>query len=76
MAKLTITVDERVVKRAKKYAKQYGVSVSSLVANYLDTITRPHPEVEPTPILKELRGILRGAKEEDYHKYLEEKYLK
>lgn len=79
MAKLTLSIDDRIVKRAKKYAKQYDVSVSSLVANYLDSLTRPpRVQTDDPPILKEMRGLLQGSKatENDYYKYLEEKYLK
>ena len=76
MARLTLSVDERVVRRAKRYAKQHSVSVSSLVGEYLDSITRREPLEPETSVLKELRALLRGASAEDYHRHLEDKYLK
>jgi hypothetical protein len=38
MSKLTLSVDERVVLRAKRYAKRRGVSVSAIVEAYLASI--------------------------------------
>ncbi|GEM_PF-1491281 len=35
--KLTLTVEERIIEKAKAYAKQTGRSLSELVENYLDT---------------------------------------
>ena len=41
MAKLTLSVDERVASRAKRYAKQQGVSVSQMVEAYLEAVAKP-----------------------------------
>jgi len=38
--KLTLTINQETKKRAKKFAKQNGVSISSLVEDYLDRISR------------------------------------
>ena len=38
MSKLTLSVDDRVVSRAKLYARQSGVSVSEMVEVFLDAI--------------------------------------
>ncbi len=78
MSKLTLSVDEKVVTRAKRYAEQKGTSVSRLVETYLDALARP-PAVqdgELPPSLRRLRGILRGVKfdREEYIDYLERKY--
>ena len=76
MAKLTLSVDDRVVSRAKKYAKRRGVSVSKMVEDYLAAVTDPPPAaVGDTPILQSLRGILKGADVGEYRKHLETKYL-
>ena len=77
MAKLTLNIDDKVVARSKRYAKLSGVSVSKLVEDYLEVLSRAKPRMhnEDTPVLKALRGVLRGAKVEDYHRYIEEKYL-
>jgi hypothetical protein len=79
MAKLTLSIDEKVTERAKRYAKQNGTSVSSMVETYLDLTTKPQrktDEEEDPPILKKLRGILKKkTSREDYRKYLVKKYL-
>ena len=41
MAKLTLSVDAEVVSRAKRYAKQYGVSLSEMVEMYLQQVAEP-----------------------------------
>jgi hypothetical protein len=38
MAKLTLSVDSRVVSLAKQYAKRRGVSVSNMVEAYLAAV--------------------------------------
>lgn len=77
MSKLTLSVDPKVAARAKKYAKQHGVSVSSMVELYLDRVVRAERgQEEDPPILRAVRGILKkNTSREDYRKYLEAKYL-
>lgn len=38
-SKLTLTVEEGVIKKAKAYARQTGRSLSELVESYLNTLT-------------------------------------
>jgi hypothetical protein len=75
MAKLTLSVDERVIARAKHYARKRGTSVSGLVEQLLDLTASglDHREVTP-PVLSRLRGSLKGIDVRDYHRYLERKY--
>ena len=57
MSKLTLSVDERVVKQAKRYAARHGVSVSQLVERFLGILTRPpRASLESPPALKMLDG--------------------
>ncbi len=74
MSKLTLSVDEQVVQRAKQYAKERGTSVSELVERYLDEISRPLKGFEDPPVLREIRGILRSGDREDYRQHLIEKH--
>ena len=74
MAKLTLSVTPDVVLRAKRYAKQRGVSVSSLVEGYLDAIAQPHQDAASPPILRSLRGSLKGGDSRAYRRYIERKY--
>lgn len=78
MSKLTLSVDEDVVARAKRYAAGRGTSVSRLVERYLSLVSRPasKEEDEPPPILARLRAELKGVSVDraDYYRYLERKY--
>ncbi|HEV8238044.1 MAG TPA: DUF6364 family protein [Thermoanaerobaculia bacterium] len=74
MAKLTLSVDDDVIARAKRYAEARGTSVSAIVERMLDRISQPLDDVELTPMVARLRGIAKGADPEDYYRYLERKY--
>jgi len=80
MAKLTLTVDESVIAKAKEHAAARGTSVSALVEQFLDLIINPPRPTSATPVMDDFIGSLAGAYPdaesaiEDYHRYLEEKY--
>jgi hypothetical protein len=75
MAKLTLSVDERVIQRAKHYARARGTSVSGLVEQMLDLAVSGSNNKELTPpILSRLRGSLKRVDRRDYQRYLERKY--
>lgn len=74
MAKLTLSVDEDVVRRAKRYAAGKGTSVSDLVERYLDALATPLPDDEMTPLLRLLRGAGRGVDAEAHRKHVSRKY--
>lgn len=42
--KLTLTVEKSIIERAKLYAKSTGRSLSELIENYLETITKDSKE--------------------------------
>ena len=74
MPKLTLSVDEKIVRRAKRYAAAQGTSVSKLVERYLDLLARPLDMSEAPPVLRMLRGAARGGSADAYHKHLARKY--
>ena len=76
MAKLTLSVDEKVVKVAKRYAAQRGTSVSRLVEEYLAVLSRGVDATDKTPALARVQGVLKGSRldERDYRRHLREKY--
>jgi hypothetical protein len=75
MGKLTLSVDERVVERAKRYARARGTSVSGLVEQLLDMAVSGSSEAGlAPPVLSRLRGSLRRVDEKDYARYIERKY--
>jgi len=77
--KLTLSLDKDIIERAKIYAKEHNVSLSSLVENLLLKITSEYKERNDRKgsIVKELSGIvnLEGVDyKADHVKYLAEKY--
>lgn len=77
--KLTLRMDDSLIKRAKKRAKQKGTSVSKMVADYfalIETDSTSSDQKLP-PITASMAGILKNTEiqEEDYKKHLENKYL-
>jgi hypothetical protein len=75
MSKLTLSVDQDVVARAKRHAKRHGISVSQMVETYLAAVAGPPASAAPdTPVLRAVRGSLKKADPEDYKKFLTAKY--
>lgn len=74
MSKLTLSVDKSVVARAKRYAKQRGVSVSAMVETYLAIVAEPSKTDDLPPILRSVRGILKKADLGEYKEHLARKY--
>lgn len=76
--KLTLRMDEKLIERAKDHAKMSGKSLSRMVEDYFALLgADKQEEDELTPVVRSLRGALKGgdATEQDYYKYIEEKYL-
>ena len=75
MQKLTLSVDARIIARAKRYARARGTSVSRLVEAYLDVVQAPPAEARTTtPVLARLRGSLKRGSVQDYRQHLERKH--
>ncbi len=76
--KLTLTVEKSVIERAKSYAKGTGRSLSELIENYLDTVTRDENK-ELSSKLRKIVGAVKLPKDFDEEKeqrsYLENKHL-
>lgn len=77
--KLTLRLEEDLIKSAKNHASIIGKSVSQMVADYfylLDKKSSREP-VQVTPIVKNLKGSLKNSDidETDYRSYLKEKFL-
>jgi hypothetical protein len=77
--KLTLRLDDWLVRKAKRFSKKTGKSVSKIVADYFEKLDAPSiEEMEGiTPKVASLKGILKatGAQKEEYRRYLEEKHL-
>ena len=74
MPKLTLSVDEKIVRGAKRYAAARGTSVSRLVERYLDLLAKPPRTDDETPVLRMLRGAARGASADAHRRHLSQKY--
>jgi len=74
MSKLTLSVDDQVIRRAKRYAEKRGTSVSELVERFLDLLGRPPKDVEAPPVLTLLRGAAKGVDAEDHQRHRLQKY--
>jgi hypothetical protein len=77
-AKLTLRLDEDLITQAKRYARDTGKSLSQIVADYFRLLSAEAQRKDSLPpVVQSLKGCLRDASvdEEDYRRYLEEKYL-
>lgn len=77
--KLTLTIEQSVIEKAKSYAKEKGHSLSEIIENYLKAITTEQKLIkEISPITKSLRGSFKAPIDFDYKnelsKALSEKY--
>jgi hypothetical protein len=72
--KLTLSLDPAVITRAKRYAKQRGVSVSAMVETYLAAVVQPVDVAKAPQVRRRLQGILKGVDPADYRRHLERKY--
>ena len=76
--KLTLRLDDRLIRNVKRHAAKSGKSVSKLVGDYFALIdtNEDSPEIKITPRVRSLIGSLKGAAvtEEDYRRHLEDKH--
>ena len=79
--KLTLSIDNQVITKAKKYAKNSGRSLSDLIENYLKNITSSDSDnFTISPKVKALMGSFKTPVEFDYKtelsKAISEKHFK
>ncbi|SFA99736.1 DUF6364 family protein [Algoriphagus aquimarinus] len=80
--KLTLTIEQDVIQKAKDYAKDKNRSLSDIIENYLKSLTQENSvdnKPKLTPIVKSLKGSFKMPEDLDYKeelkKVLEEKHL-
>ena len=76
--KLTLNIDQDIIKEAKYYAKNNSVSLSKLIENYLQSLTKKDSEkTKVSPLVESLTGVI-SLESDDYKKeysdYLSKKY--
>jgi hypothetical protein len=78
--KLTLRLDDKLIRQAKVAARSKGVSLSRIVEDYFRALAvRKEKEAPESPVLSEISGVLStgmGAKRlrADYRKHLQGKY--
>lgn len=79
--KLTLTIEQDIIKKAKDYAKKKNRSLSDIVENYLKILTKEEHrqrDKKLNPVVKSLKGSFKMPRDVDYKKELrnrlEEKY--
>ncbi|WP_425437938.1 DUF6364 family protein [Mongoliibacter ruber] len=74
---MTLNLDKDVIGEAKIYAKSHRVSLSKLVENYLNSLSRDSKEKSSvSPLDESLTGIIPCDYDEknDYRNYIDKKY--
>ncbi len=78
--KLTLRLDDAVIRKAKKTARTKGVSLSRMVEDYFKSVAKQEArEVRESPVLYEVAGVLSGKEDAaklraEYKKHLAGKY--
>lgn len=73
-SKLTLKLNEGVIKRAKKYASRKNTSLSRLIENYLDSLTgKPNDDFEISPFVKSISSGKSIPADFDEKKWREER---
>jgi len=75
--KLTLRIDESLIRFGKRWSRRTGKSLSQAVNDYLTLMRRlEREEVAHPPITHSLVGVLKGSKvsEKDYRRHLEKKH--
>ena len=75
--KLTLTIEEKVIVSAKKYAQKKGKSLSNLVENYLKSISSKETDLNTlSPKVTRLMGAIKLPPDFDYKTSLQNSILK
>jgi hypothetical protein len=57
-ARLTLSIDKKIIEQAKKYARKRNTSISKLIENYLTKVTvSEKEEITISPLVKSLSSI-------------------
>ncbi|GBD87399.1 hypothetical protein BMS3Abin03_01331 [bacterium BMS3Abin03] len=66
--KLTLTIEQSIIKKTKAYARKKGRSLSDIIENYLKVVAREETldEFELTLTVKSLKGSFKAPKDSDY----------
>lgn len=70
--KLTLTIEKKIIERAKEYAKDKNRSLSDIIENYLKILTESKPDHPNrlSPTVQSLQGSFKPPRDFDYKKQL------
>ena len=78
--KLTLSLNQQIIDKAKKYAKSNGTSLSKMIESYFQTLTSKlvkEDDIQISPLVESLCGVGELPENFDYKKtrskYLEKK---
>jgi hypothetical protein len=69
-AKITVTLDQVIIEKAKKYARKKKSSLSELIEGYLKSLVTEVEQQDFTPIVKSLKGSFTPPESFDYKELL------
>ena len=73
LKKLTLTVEEDVIEKARRYSTEHGTSISRLVTEFLARL--PTGESRYTPTVERLIGVLPpDVDAAEYYEHLRDKH--
>ena len=76
--KLTLNIDNNIIEEAKLYAKDNSISLSKLIENYLQSLTKKKSDkVKISPLVESLTGVISlsgNDYKKEYSDYLAKKY--
>jgi hypothetical protein len=79
--KLTLSIDERIIEKAKIFAKNNDTSLSKLIENFLFSLTSASKETQKeniSPLVKNISGVINLSDNFDFKtdriNHLREKY--
>ncbi|MBI3159537.1 MAG: hypothetical protein HYZ26_08075 [Chloroflexi bacterium] len=73
--KLTVRIPDRLLEKARQYARTHNTNLTNLIEAYLENIPHPDKNLDAAPIVRRLTGTVSGKVSlEDYRQHLDEKY--
>ena len=75
--KLTLNLDKSIIEEAKSYASRNKLSLSKLIENYLNSLTKSSKSQKISPLVESLTGVIPNdniEERKDYRDFLTEKY--
>jgi hypothetical protein len=72
IAKLTLTIEDDVIEKTKKYAASTGSSLSKMVENYFRSLIDEESKTPKSKRLQKLKGIIPNDGNVDYKEILKD----